>query len=87
MKVTPRHADSRLRGAERMFVELCLSLAEAGCQIQAICHRDFVERDQLRNQPNITLSFVKPLGTWIAGPPGGSKTLFATFSHRLFTPI
>jgi hypothetical protein len=51
-------------GAEHMFVDPCLSLAEAGCQIQGICHRDFVERDQLCNQSNITLSFVKPLGRW-----------------------
>jgi glycosyltransferase involved in cell wall biosynthesis len=64
MKVTHVMLTQGFGGAERMFVELCLSLAEAGCQIQAICHRDFVERDQLCNQPNITLSFVKPLGTW-----------------------
>ncbi|MDX1251468.1 MAG: glycosyltransferase family 4 protein [Gammaproteobacteria bacterium] len=50
-------------GAERLFVDLALALAERDVSVQAVCHKDFVKRAALRH-PNISLAPVNVRGAW-----------------------
>jgi len=45
-------------GAERLFVDCCFALAEAGVEVIAVCHPRFVEMDKLRHD-KITIATLK----------------------------
>lgn len=64
MKITQLMLSKGFGGAERYFVDLSLSLAEAGHQVQAVCHRNFVAHERLAGQPGIELATVNALGMW-----------------------
>ncbi len=50
-------------GAERLFVDLSLALAQAGVPVQAICHTDFLKQSELLH-PDIQLVRVTVRGAW-----------------------
>ena len=47
MRLTQIMLSKGLGGAERSFVDLSLALVEAGHEVQAVCHRDFIDRARL----------------------------------------
>jgi len=51
-------------GAERLFVDLCLALAERGVPIQAVCHQEFVRIEDLSGHEGIELTAVPVRGNW-----------------------
>ncbi|MBI1194964.1 MAG: glycosyltransferase [Gammaproteobacteria bacterium] len=51
-------------GAERLFVDLCLSLAERGIPTQAVCHQDFVRARDLADHEKIELTAIPVRGNW-----------------------
>jgi len=51
-------------GAERHFEDLSLELADAGHAIQAVCHREFEQREALAAHPNIDVFGVRVWGAW-----------------------
>ena len=64
MKLTQIMVGTGFGGAERLFVDLSLSLAARGHTVQTICHRDFIRRDLLASEPNIEISPVNVWGAW-----------------------
>lgn len=51
-------------GAERYFVDLSLSLAQAGHNVLIICHKDFVGYDRFAGQSNIQVYGISVMGQW-----------------------
>ncbi len=51
-------------GAERLFVDMCLSFAEAGQQVQAICQTDSKSAALLSKHPEVKLQTISVLGAW-----------------------
>jgi len=51
-------------GAERLFVDLCLALAERGIPTQAVCHQEFVRMEDLSGHDQIELTPVPVWGNW-----------------------
>ncbi len=51
-------------GAERLFVDLCLALAERGVPTQAVCHQEFVRAQDLSGHDRIELTAVPVRGNW-----------------------
>lgn len=51
-------------GAERLFVDLCLALAERGIRTQAVCHQEFVRAKDLADHDKIELTAVPVRGNW-----------------------
>lgn len=62
-KITQLMLSQGFGGAERLFVDLALALAERDISVQAVCHRDFVKTAALRH-PNISLAPVNVRGAW-----------------------
>lgn len=63
LKITQLMLSKGFGGAERLFVDLALALAERDVSVQAVCHGDFVKKAALRH-PNISLAPVNVRGTW-----------------------
>ncbi len=57
-------------GAERLFVDICQHLAEAGHRVQAVCHPEFVELKQLEHD-RITVTTLK--ARWDFSPLARNK--------------
>ncbi|MBE0436515.1 MAG: glycosyltransferase [Methylomicrobium sp.] len=51
-------------GAERYFVDLSLSLAQAGHNVLVICHKDFVGYERFAGQSNIQVHGISVMGHW-----------------------
>ena len=64
MKVTQIMFSKGWGGAERLFVELCSSLAQEGIRIQAIVRPGFVRRHALENTPGLEVATVHARGNW-----------------------
>ncbi|MCG8323879.1 MAG: glycosyltransferase [Thiotrichales bacterium] len=64
MKITQLMLAKGFGGAERYYVDLSRALADAGHQVQAVCHRRFSGRAQLENCPGIQLDAFPVLGWW-----------------------
>lgn len=71
MRLTQVMLSKGFGGAERYFVDLSLSLAERGHQVQAICHRKFMGLPLLEH-PNIT---VRPVPFFASWDPFGARKL------------
>ena len=64
MKITQIMFSEGWGGAERLFVELCSSLAQEGILIQAIVRTGFVRRHALENIPGLEMAMVRASGNW-----------------------
>jgi len=64
MKITQLMIAKGFGGAERYFVDLTLTLAEQGHEIQAICHEQFTGRNKLKDKPNVHLRAFRIAGWW-----------------------
>ena len=51
-------------GAERLFVDLCLALADRGCRVQAVCQPSFHGRDLLADDGRVEIAEVRVRGNW-----------------------
>jgi len=58
LRITQVMLSKGLGGGERIFIDLCLSLAEKGHQIQAVCHPEFHGLSLLDN-PNVLICPLK----------------------------
>lgn len=63
LKITQLMLSKGFGGAERLFVDLALALAERDVSVQAVCHKDFVKRAALQHR-NISLAPVNVRGAW-----------------------
>lgn len=63
LKITQLMLSKGFGGAERLFIDVSLALAETGVKVQAICHKDFVKKSALHH-PNIDISDVNVRGAW-----------------------
>lgn len=64
MKITQVMLAKGFGGAERLFVDLCLSLSEVGQQVQAICLAGSKAAQILRQHPQVKVQTMSVLGTW-----------------------
>lgn len=64
MKITQLMLSKGFGGAERYFVDLSQALAEAGHDVQVICHKRFKQTELLRKFPSIHIQTVAPIGWW-----------------------
>lgn len=64
MKITQVMLSKGWGGAERLFVELCLGLADSGQQVQVICGSRFERGAALMTHPAISYHAVPALGNW-----------------------
>jgi glycosyltransferase involved in cell wall biosynthesis len=62
-------------GAERLFVDLCLSLCEFGQEVQAICLKDSSSARILSNHPQIQLETITVSGSWDLFAPSKIRRL------------
>ncbi len=62
MKITQVMLSRGFGGAERLFVDLSLSLAERGVTVQSICHEDFSRRQDLDAHPGVRVDPVSVRG-------------------------
>ncbi len=51
-------------GAERLFVDFCLSFAEIGQQVQAVCLTGSKSAEMLSKHPSVQLNTISVAGTW-----------------------
>jgi len=63
LKITQLMVSKGFGGAERLFIDISLALAETGVKVQAICHKDFVKKSALHH-PNIDMCDVNVYGEW-----------------------
>lgn len=63
LKITQLMISKGFGGAERLFIDMSLALAETGVKVQAICHKDFVKKSALHH-PNIDICAVNVRGAW-----------------------
>lgn len=63
LKITQLMISKGFGGAERLFIDMSVALADAGVEVQAICHRDFVKQSALQH-PKIMLAPVNVRGAW-----------------------
>jgi len=63
LKITQLMVSKGFGGAERLFIDISLALAETGVKVQAICHKDFVKKSALHH-PNIDMCDVNVYGAW-----------------------
>ena len=63
LKITQLMISKGFGGAERLFIDMSLALAETGVKVQAICHQDFVKKTALHH-PNIMPVFINVRGIW-----------------------
>jgi glycosyltransferase involved in cell wall biosynthesis len=64
MKITQIMLAKGFGGAERLFVDLCLSLAEEGQEVHAICVKDSKSSQILSQHAQITLDTISIMGSW-----------------------
>ncbi|MFT7460543.1 MAG: glycosyltransferase involved in cell wall biosynthesis [Planctomycetota bacterium] len=64
MKVSQVMLAKGFGGAERLFVDLCIYLSEAGLQVQAICITGSKSAQLLSRHPEVLLQTISVLGTW-----------------------
>ena len=64
LSITQVMLSSGFGGAERLFVDLCLALAERGVSTQAVCHQDFVRMNDLTGHEGIEVTAVPVRGNW-----------------------
>jgi glycosyltransferase involved in cell wall biosynthesis len=64
MKITQLMLGKGFGGAERYFVDLSQALAEAGHDVQVICHTRFKQIEPLRTHPSVHIQTIAPLGWW-----------------------
>ena len=64
MKISQVMLAGGLGGAERLFVDFCIALAEAGDEIQAICRKDSAAAGMLQHHKDIKLATVSVWGNW-----------------------
>lgn len=64
MKITQIMLSKGFGGAERYFVDLSRALVERGHEVQAICHKNFIQLPQLNSFPGLLVDTVSPLGWW-----------------------
>ena len=64
MKITQLMLSKGFGGAERYFVDLSQALAEAGHDVQVICHKRFKQAEALRKFPSIHIQTVASMGWW-----------------------
>ena len=64
MKITQVMLAKKFGGAERLFVDLCLSLLEFGQVVQAICLKNSKSAEILSQYPQIKLDTISVLGSW-----------------------
>ena len=64
MKITQLMLTKGFGGAERYFLDLSLALADAGFEVQAVCHSRFQKRDLLARDPRIRLAAINVRSTW-----------------------
>lgn len=64
MKITQVMLAKGFGGAERLFVDLCLSLSEAGQQVQAICLATSKAAEILHQHPQVKVQMISVLGAW-----------------------
>ena len=70
MKITQVMLAKDFGGAERLFVDLCLSLSELGQQVQAICLAGSKAAQILRQHPQVKVQTISVLGIWDPFAPG-----------------
>lgn len=70
-------------GAERSFVDTALALAERGHEVQAICQRDFSEKDRLLNRERIRVDLIKAGGEWDFFAPRRIARLLSDFKSEI----
>ncbi len=63
LKITQLMISKGFGGAERLFIDMSLALAETGVKVQAICHTDFVKKSALHHS-NIDMCDVNVRGAW-----------------------
>ncbi len=63
LKITQLMISKGFGGAERLFVDVSVALAESGVKVQVICHKDFVKKSALYH-PNIDMCDVNVRGAW-----------------------
>ena len=63
LKITQLMISKGFGGAERLFIDMSLALAETGVKVQAICHKDFVKKSALQH-PGIMPVFINVRGAW-----------------------
>ncbi len=64
LKVTQIMLSCGFGGGEPLFVDLCLTLAQHGVQVQAIYNRDFVRRSMFDNIPGLSAVPISIWGGW-----------------------
>jgi len=64
MRITQVMLAKGFGGAERLFVDLCISLAEVGQEVQAICQTDSRSATLLSQHPEVKLQTITVLGVW-----------------------
>ena len=64
MNITQIMLAKNFGGAERLFVDFSIALAESGENVQAICQKDSAAARLLEDKPGIDLSTVRVLGSW-----------------------
>lgn len=64
MNITQVMLAKKFGGAERLFVDFCVALAEAGENVQAICQKGSFSEKLLKQHGGIRLAGIKVLGSW-----------------------
>lgn len=64
MKTTQVMLSTGWGGAERFFLDLCMSLADHGWKVQAICRPGFEHRRKLASHVNIQVGLISAYGNW-----------------------
>ncbi|MBT7950386.1 MAG: glycosyltransferase [Gammaproteobacteria bacterium] len=64
MKITQVMLAKNFGGAERLFVDLCLSLVGFEQEVQAICLKNSKSAEILSRHPQVQLDTISVLGTW-----------------------
>ncbi len=67
-------------GAERLFVDLCLALADRGCRVQAVCQPSFQGRDLLLGNGRLEIAEVRVRGNWDLFASRRMQTLIESFA-------
>ncbi len=83
MKMTHIMLAKGFGGAERSFVDSALAMAARGHAVQAICHRDFVEKGRLEGVENLTLETIRDFGEWDFLAPRRIKKLLEKFGSEI----
>ena len=63
LRISQVMLSSGFGGAERLFVDVCLALANAGHMVQAVCHPEFQARSQLCHE-RVDISHLKVHWDW-----------------------